>query len=437
MDRPLLTPEERELLAEAERQATAGLTVDVPAALADLKRRARRSKIKKSAFGTPSACRRALPPPHRAERATRNRLRPAVLGFAGLVVGSLMLGTAVTTQALVRTPTDQLPRPAVVDVPHGSTASGLLGDGGPALVHPAKRTAGPATASSPVSGAPGDSTAPTGSTASGSTASGSTAFGSTAANGSAAPGSTGPNGSTTPGSIAFGGSTGFGGGSVPGSGSSGAPGGSAASGPGSSDGSGGLITVVGRPDRTPGHRPPVTPVRPAPHNPAPGLGAGPTPPPPARPTSAPEPTAPPAALPGTPAADEFRLLYQATKVTVPLVHSQSRPIDLVQPHLKVDGEGGGDVRISESTGSLYLYTGDDVRAATVRGDTATPAECAAAFQEAPSRSTVELNEEDTYCLITPSEEIPGRALIRLNVLEPPPGAEKVTLKMAAWDTEPS
>ncbi|WP_189336049.1 hypothetical protein [Actinoplanes ianthinogenes] len=131
------------------------------------------------------------------------------------------------------------------------------------------------------------------------------------------------------------------------------------------------------------------------------------------------------------------MIYQAAKVTVPLVHAQSRPIDLVQPFLKVDGEGGGDVRISESTGSLYLYAGDDVLATTVRGAAVGPDDCAAAFERSPSRSTVELNAEDTYCLMTPSASMPGQAVVRLTVARPAAGANAVTLTMAAWDTHPS
>jgi hypothetical protein len=120
-------------------------------------------------------------------------------------------------------------------------------------------------------------------------------------------------------------------------------------------------------------------------------------------------------------------------VTVPIVDSQTHPIDLVQPHLRVDGDG--DVRIGSEETGLYLYAGDNVRTATVTRSSVTAAQCADAIQDNPSGPNVELHEGETYCLLASNAALTGPALIRLN-LEPLADTGQVTLKMAAWDTTP-
>jgi hypothetical protein len=435
VDRPLVTPEERELLAEAERQAVAGMIFDPAAGLADLKRRARQSgsKISKPHFRTAGACRRATPKPYRAERAaTPNRLRPAVLAFVGVITATMLVSALVHTGSRERGAQDQAPRPAPAisaawppaQAWTETPSNGPIGSGASALY------------SSPNSGA---SSTPAGTGLDGSGRPGS-AIGGTGQP-SAAFGGTGQPGTTFDGTgqpgTTFGGAsqpgTTFGGASRPGTGQPGAA-------QNTPPGVGGAAATPGEPStgpRTPGSG---SDRRGSPGGP----GTAPSPTPsggePATPasSSAPAGTADPEPAGSDLAARPFRLRYQATEVTVPLVHSQTSAIDLAQPHLKVDGDGVGEVRISESerTGVLYLYPGDDVQTATIFDVSATMSECAAAFEDEPSDQTVELHSSETYCLLTTREQHPGETLVRLNV-EPVDGSKKVTLQMAAWDAPPS
>ncbi|WP_436531176.1 hypothetical protein [Actinoplanes sp. HUAS TT8] len=171
MDRPLLTPEERGLLAEAERQAVAGMTFDAAAGLADLRRRARQAKPRS---GPTAACRRAVPRPRQAERAaTGKRLRPAVLAFVGAVL-AVVVGGGAMARALDgnRGPVDEAVSPAApppfsapgsphlgvlvpfpADVVKSPRFSPLLGQA------PSVPRAGSAAASAVMSAAPASATA--------------------------------------------------------------------------------------------------------------------------------------------------------------------------------------------------------------------------------------------------------------------------------------
>ncbi|GIF13770.1 hypothetical protein [Actinoplanes teichomyceticus] len=152
----MLTPEERALVAQAERQAVAGMSFDAAAGLADLRRRARQAPPARNGRSrTPVACRRPIPKPRGSQRAaTGNRLRPVVIGFAGVVLAAMLAVAVVTGHSREHGYLDGSAaqplgsgRPAAEpggsvtgDGPAGATAGGATAGGGPAGGGPAGAT---------------------------------------------------------------------------------------------------------------------------------------------------------------------------------------------------------------------------------------------------------------------------------------------------------
>ncbi|WP_285559679.1 hypothetical protein [Actinoplanes regularis] len=414
MDRPTLTPEEQDLVAEAERQAVAGLVFDAEAGLADLRRRARQITPARSPRShTTTACRQAVPKPRRAERAVSgDRLKPAVLAFAGVVAAGL-LGTGMAT-----TPARE---PGSLDPvgPYPVVSAHRLAE-------PEIRPGGPAP-----HGVPGGSRTavrePDGRMATGRLPQGSTA-------GAAGTAPTEPDGTGVDGAEpGRPGTTGTPPDPVPDA--TGDPRAGLTAADTADDG--GVTGVASSDWLFMGAAPYAGP-------PQPSLirSTEPVPAPTATPGAAPTvvPGAAPAiatrALPPGTVDSPFRELYPATVVVVPLATSRSRPIDLRKPHAAV-AEGGGDMRVFESryTGGLYLHAFRNVRTAAVADEAATSGDCARAIRERPSGSTLELRENRTYCLMRSGADPSGPALVRINVESTVGTTPKgVTLTMAAWGT---